>query len=245
MRPGECPGVSSLREGRGPWAMPAFAGLVRTCRAGEERGKKGGMDAGEPARASGTLEPAAFQELIRRVRAGEEAAARELVQRYESAIRVMVRVRLTDPGLRRLLDSVDICQSVLANFFVRAAHGQFSLERPEQLLRLLAAMARNKLNNHWQAQHAARRDQGRNVPSCEPDSLIDPGPSPSRIVSGRELLSQVRARLTPEERAVAEERAAGADWREIAARRGERPDTIRMRFTRALDRVARELELDS
>lgn len=176
------------------------------------------MDAKEQSgSAVGTLERDAFRELMRRVRAGDEAAARELVERYESAIRVLVRVRLTDPALRRVLDSVDICQSVLANFFVRAAHGQFSLERPEQLLRLLAAMARNKLTNHWQAQHAARRNQGKQASGIELEALLDPGPSPSRIVSGRELLQQVRQRLTPEERAVAEERAAGADWREIAA----------------------------
>ncbi len=194
--------------------------------------------------AAQTLEPGAFQDLIRRVRAGDEAAACELVERYESAVRILVRVRLTDPALRRLLDSVDICQSVLANFFVRAAHGQFSLERPEQLLSLLATMARNKLRNHWHAQHAARRKQGPNA-AVEPEDLVDPGPSPSRIASGRELLRMVRERLTPEERAVADERAAGADWREIASRRGERPDAVRIRFARALDRVARELELDS
>lgn len=194
--------------------------------------------------AAETLEPGAFQDLIRRVRAGDEAAARELVERYESAVRILVRVRLTEPALRRVVDSVDICQSVLANFFVRAAHGQFSLERPEQLLSLLATMARNKLTNHWQAQHAARRGQGRHA-EVEPENLVDPRPSPSRIASGRELLRMVRERLTPEERAVADERAAGADWREIALRRGERPDTVRIRFARALDRVARELELDS
>lgn len=194
--------------------------------------------------AAKTLEPGAFQDLIRRVRAGDEAAARELVERYESAVRILVRVRLTDPALRRLVDSLDICQSVLANFFVRAAHGQFSLERPEQLLSLLATMARNKLTNHWHAQHAARREQGRHV-ELEPENLVDPGPSPSRIASGRELLHMVRERLTPEERAVADERAAGAEWREIALRRGETPDAVRIRFARALDRVARELELDS
>jgi hypothetical protein len=31
----------------------------------------------------------------------------------------------------------DICQSVMASFFVRAAAGQFNLERPDELIRLL------------------------------------------------------------------------------------------------------------
>ena len=50
--------------------------------------------------------------------------------------------------LRRVLDSVDVCQSVLANFFVRVAAGQFDLDQPEQLLRLLATMARNRILDH-------------------------------------------------------------------------------------------------
>ena len=74
-------------------------------------------------------EELSFTDLIQRVRAGDEKAATELVRRYEPAIRVAVRVRLTDPGLRRFLDSMDICQSVLANFFVRAAAGQFDLDK--------------------------------------------------------------------------------------------------------------------
>ena len=42
--------------------------------------------------------------------------------------------RLADARLGNLLDSMDICQSVLTSFFVRAAAGQYDLETPEQLL---------------------------------------------------------------------------------------------------------------
>jgi hypothetical protein len=38
---------------------------------------------------------------------------------------------LTDARLRREIDSADICQAVLANFFVRVAAGQFEIETPE------------------------------------------------------------------------------------------------------------------
>src|SRR5260221_3136505 len=56
-----------------------------------------------------------------------------------------IRFRLADTNLARLLDSMDICQSVLASFFLRAAAGQFDIEQPQQLVKLLVAMARNKL----------------------------------------------------------------------------------------------------
>jgi hypothetical protein len=47
---------------------------------------------------------ATFADFLRRVCAGEEAAATELVQRYEPALRLEVQLRLTDPKLRRLLE---------------------------------------------------------------------------------------------------------------------------------------------
>src|SRR5207247_5024880 len=88
-----------------------------------------------------------FQNLIGRVRAGDQDAATELVRSYEPAIRRAVRFRLKDTRLRQHLDSMDICQSVLASFFVRAALGQFELEESEQLLKLLTTMVRNKVAN--------------------------------------------------------------------------------------------------
>ena len=42
-----------------------------------------------------------------------------------------MRIHLRDVRLRRVLDSTDICQSVLASFFVRAALGQYDLDTPE------------------------------------------------------------------------------------------------------------------
>ena len=92
-----------------------------------------------------------IDELIRRVRAGDQDAAAVLVKRYEPAIRRAVRFRLADARLGPLLDSMDICQSVLGSFFIRAATGQYKLETPEQLLKLLTTMARNKLISQREA----------------------------------------------------------------------------------------------
>src|SRR5215813_13431984 len=93
------------------------------------------------------LDPADYTTFVRRVRAGDQDAAAELVRRYEPEIRLMVRtwLRLRDPRLRRVFDSMDVCQSVLASFFVRAAVGEYDLDQPQQLVRLLVGMARNKL----------------------------------------------------------------------------------------------------
>src|SRR4051812_2324040 len=63
-------------------------------------------------------EELSFVDLVRLVRAGDEHASAELVRRYAPAIRIAVHARLRDPRLRRVLDSLDVCQSVLGNFFV-------------------------------------------------------------------------------------------------------------------------------
>ena len=189
-------------------------------------------------------EESSFRDLIDRVRARDEQAAAELVRLYEPTIRMAIRVRLSDPALRRLLDSVDICQSVLANFFARAASGQFQLETAEQLVKLLVTMARNKLTNYALQQRAARRDQRRVDKNIADESdLVDPGPSPSRIAVNKELLQECRRRLSDEERHLADLRASGRSWDEIAADVAAKPDTVRSRLTRALDRVAQELRL--
>jgi RNA polymerase sigma-70 factor (ECF subfamily) len=156
-----------------------------------------------------------------------------------------IRVRLSDPALRRLLDSMDICQSVLANFFVRAAAGQFELETADQLVKLLVTMARNKLTNCARQQRAACRDQRRVEKAVTTESeWVDPGPSPSQVVVNQELLQECRRRLSEDERQLADLRAAGRSWDEIAAEVGAKPNTVRSRLTRALDRVARELRLE-
>jgi RNA polymerase sigma-70 factor (ECF subfamily) len=191
------------------------------------------------------LEEADFGELIRRVRAGDQQAATELVRRYEPAIRLAVRVRLTDVRMRRVMDSMDICQSVLGNFFVRAAAGQFELEKPEQLLALLTTMARNKLTNQAERHRAARRDVRRQTTGdageFEPAART---PSPSVQVSEAELLAELRRRLTPEEQELAELRSQGLTWEAIAARRGDTPDALRVKYSRAVDRIVADMRLD-
>jgi DNA-directed RNA polymerase specialized sigma24 family protein len=185
-----------------------------------------------------------FIELIRRVRAGDEEASAELVRLYEPAIRVAVRARLTDPGLRRLLDSTDVCQSVLGNFFGRAVSGQFELKDPKQLVALLVTMARNRITNHALRQQAARRDHRRGrLLDHEGDAPVDPSPGPGSAAEGRDLVEAVRGRMSDEERLIADQWASGNAWDEIGAKIGARPDALRIRLGRAFDRVRRELGL--
>src|SRR4051794_31422987 len=169
-----------------------------------------------------------FADFLARVRVGDEAAAAELVRRYEPAIRLEARLRLGDARMRRLLDSMDICQSVLASFFVRAALGQYDLERPEQLVGLLVVIARNKVVYQARRQRAGNRDHRRDVAVDAGGHEVPGGdPSPSRVAAGRELLHEVRRRLNGDERRLAELRGEGRAWAEIAAELGGTPEARR------------------
>jgi RNA polymerase sigma-70 factor (ECF subfamily) len=190
-------------------------------------------------------EESSFALLMRRVREGDEAAAAELVRRYEPAIRRVARVRLADTRLRRLFDSMDVCQSVLGSFFVRAALGQFDLQTPEQLLNLLVTMSRRKVADAAREAGAARRDYRREQAGAQEAQVLDRGATPSQEVAGAELLVEFRRRLSAEERQLADQRAAGLEWEQIAAQRGASPEALRKQLTRAIDRVAQELGLES
>jgi RNA polymerase sigma-70 factor (ECF subfamily) len=156
----------------------------------------------------------------------------------------MVRVRLADNRLRRLLDSVDVCQSVLASFFVRATLGRFTLGSPDDLLKLLATLVRHKLADRLRKELAARRDQRRRGGAVEVVELVDPAPTPCRGLANRELLDEVRRRLSPDDRMLLGLREEGLGWGELAARVGGSAEALRKRLTRALDLIAEQLELE-
>jgi RNA polymerase sigma factor (sigma-70 family) len=190
------------------------------------------------------MSESAFADLVARIRTGDQQAAMDLVRLYEPVIRRAIRFRLSNAGLRSTLDSMDICQSVLSSFFMRAASGQYQLDQPEDLQKLLTAMARNKLKMQVRKQHSQRRDQRRLAAGADPNVVAAPGPTASQQLVARELLQEAHARLSPEERALVEWRQQGLEWAAIAQRLDGNPEALRKRLVRALDRVAVELGIE-
>lgn len=186
----------------------------------------------------------AFALLIQKVRAGDQEAAAELVRRFEPAIRRAVRVRLVDDRLRRQFDSMDVCQSVLGSFFVRAALGQFELERSEHLLKLLAKMVRHKVAERAKHEKAGRRDYRRAEGLDRAAEVPDSDPTASRQIEVRELFEQAKQRLTEEERRIFELRCGGLNWAEVATQVGGGVEGVRKKLVRGVERVTQELGLE-
>jgi RNA polymerase sigma factor (sigma-70 family) len=188
-----------------------------------------------------TSQKASFDEFIRRIRAGDAEAAVELVRRYEALIRREIRLHMRDRRLNRVFESRDVCQAVLGSFFARAALGQYDLETPENLVKLLMAMARNKLAT------AARR-QGRDGHRTIEDSeairqFADPAAAPTDVLAERELLERFHAALSAEEAVLADLRTQGIAWDEIARQVGGTAGACRMQLARAIERASRQIGL--
>ncbi len=143
------------------------------------------------------------------------------------------------------MDSVDVCQSVFANFFVRVCLGEYDLNHPGDLAALLVAMARNKLLDHVRRLQSQKRDQRRMTADGELAlaCVKDLNDGPAEIAANKDLLAEVRQRMTTEELQLADLRGAGLEWPEIASQLGAAPDALRKKFTRAINRIAEQLGL--
>lgn len=183
-----------------------------------------------------------FQKLIHRVRAGDQAAATELMQLYEPHVRRAIRLRMRDRGLRQFLDSTDISQSVMGNFFVHLQSGDFVIESPAQLIALLVRMAQNRVTDWVRHGRAMRNDYRRQISLTDADQVSRDCDDPvATEVVTTELMTAVRQRLTPLERRLLERRIDEHSWQEIAEIEGASADALRVQLRRSLNRIAVDL----
>jgi DNA-directed RNA polymerase specialized sigma24 family protein len=172
-----------------------------------------------------------FSEILAALHRGDRGALGELLLPYEPYIRRVIRLRLTDPHLRRLLDTTDVCQSILAHFLSQFAAGKVEVRTPEQLRGLLVNMVLHKIIDR-------AREERRNAGSL-PDGQdpAAPGPSPGTIAANRDLIQVIRARLTDKENRIFDRRLEGRSWQDVAEEMGDNPDALRMMYARALARI--------
>ncbi|WP_437192017.1 RNA polymerase sigma factor [Planctomicrobium sp. SH527] len=184
--------------------------------------------------------PSELAELIDRVRTGDQEAAAILVHQYEPEIRRFIRFRMTSTSVRRFVDSLDICQSVLARFFRSLDSNDIELSDPKQLQALLMQIAQNRIYDVVAWQHARKRD-ARKLEKNGDEVLTRLAASSSpaeRLVEMQELVDQVYLHCSEDDRALIERRMNGAEWKELAEDTGASQDAVRKRVSRALERAA-------
>jgi len=185
-----------------------------------------------------------FERFLDAVRRGDRQAADELARRLEPYLRRVIHLRLTNRKLRQVLDSMDICQSILGVFFANANSRWLQIKTERELQHLLVTMAVNRLRSR------ARHERRRLASIPEGWEREDEAPDPCKTASDHDLHEALRSRLTAEELWLFEQnQVQGRTWGEIARDPTERPatlrdagnDALRIRLARGLARVQREL----
>jgi hypothetical protein len=182
--------------------------------------------------------------LIRLARAGDEDAAARLAREFEPFVRRFVRFRMrcrsNQKRLRRETDSADICQSVFKSLFVGLRDGKFILNRPEQLAKLLSAMARFKVATRARRLNVTLREM------LEVEDARDcPGitPGPDKVAADRHALETILKLFDEDELDLLIRRLDDQPWSAIAGAVGGTAEGLRKKLVRAIDRVRAHPEL--
>jgi len=178
--------------------------------------------------------------LTTRVRAGDAAAAAEFVRLFAPQIRRAIRIHGTGQPLQRVLDSDDLCQSVLRRFLGQLGNSAVPADDPGKLLAWLLTVARNRRREALRRERADKRGGGR---LREVDVEVfaqkaDPAPAVGLELEQRELLERMLARLGEQERRIARLRADDVPWEEIAQQLGGNAEALRKSYRRAVSRAA-------
>ena len=172
--------------------------------------------------------------LVDRWRAGDEAAAAELFDRYAARLVALAGRGLTARVAARV-GPEDVVQSVYLSFFAGAKDGRFVLRQSGDLWRLLAAITLNKARRQVVWHSAGKRAVGAETPDGADALAREPSPAEAAALTDT-VESLVRA-TDPAHRKVLELRLQGYGVPEIVAATGRSRASVR----RALDRVKETL----
>ena len=189
--------------------------------------------------------PSESQDLVLRARAGDAEAKEQLLANHLPALRGFVRLRL-GKGLRTREESVDLVQSVCGDLL--EDFDGFEYRGPESFRRWLLRRAENKIRARGRFWSREKRSPQNESAQIEVDELQEVAHrlTPSRHASSREELERLeqafQALSEDDRRVILLARVAGLDHRTVAAEMDRSPTATRSLLSRALARLAAELE---
>jgi RNA polymerase sigma-70 factor (ECF subfamily) len=185
-----------------------------------------------------------FAQLMQRLQAGNEDAAREIHQRYTPGLLALARRQLST-SVRGKVDPESVVQSVYGSFFQRHHDQEFpDLGDWNDLWGLLTVITLRKCANRRRYHHQARRDvrrEGGHARRAEdsgtPWEPADHEPTPHEAAVFTETLDQMLDSLEGRERDIIELLLQGHTVEEVRCRVGCGERTVR----RVRDRVRQKL----
>src|SRR3954451_24290395 len=166
-------------------------------------------------------------DLIERVKAGDEAAIRDLIQRFEGAVRTIVRVRLPQ-SLRSQFDSMDFVQAVWQSVLTKDGQDLGRFTNARHFRGFLQGVARNKVfDEHRKRTRTRKYSLQREEPlyvrrgdRIMPREVAAPDPTPSQDAQAHDRFAQLVAGRSPQETKVVDLRRQGLTFDEIAEQTG-------------------------
>jgi RNA polymerase sigma-70 factor (ECF subfamily) len=184
-----------------------------------------------------------FDELITRLRAGDEGAAAALFDRFAGRLIALGRGRLE--GALGKEDAEDVVQSVFRSFFLRQRAGQFTLTGWESLWGVLTVITLRKCCNRLEHLRAARRDVGREVSLGLLDEAglgwqaVARDPTPLEAAVLTETVEHVLRGLEPPDREMLTLHLQGHTLAEISRHVGRGQRTVQRRIELVRRRLRR------
>lgn len=188
------------------------------------------------------IDAGSFPALMERLRAGEDAAAREVFERYSARLLALAGRRI-GRQLAPRAEPEDVVQSAFKSFFLRHRGGMIRLGDWDDLWGLLALITLRKCADRAEYLRAGRRDIRREAPArasqAPPWQLAeDRGPAPEEAAALSEAIDQLFRSVDDDDRAVLELSLQGYTAAEIGLRLGRALRSVQ----RLRERIRNRLE---
>ncbi|MEZ6133771.1 MAG: sigma-70 family RNA polymerase sigma factor [Pirellulaceae bacterium] len=182
---------------------------------------------------------AAIAQLLDQASGGDESAITEIIQHFESEIRVIARRQLGN-ALRPYLDSMDLVQSIHLDLLCGLRDGKIEFTNKRQLMGFVTTVVRRKAAHHWRKHRRQQRQSGI-CPAEEglADVVVSLKAHEQSEFSPADLdqIEFVLNQLDPSDRQLVALRLEGYSTAEVARQLGVNPDVTRVRLSRLRKRL--------
>jgi RNA polymerase sigma-70 factor (ECF subfamily) len=191
-----------------------------------------------------------FARLMARLRSGEDAAAREVFERFAGRLVALTRGRF-NRLLARKVDPEDVVQSAFKSFFVRHRAGTLDVGGWDGLWNLLTLITLRKCADRAEYFLADRRDAAREATGATDGNgpnawlvALDRQPRPEEAVILAETVEHLFQDVSAHERPILELSLQGYTSAEISDRLGRAERSVRRLRERIRKRLERLEEAD-
>ena len=191
-----------------------------------------------------TIPDSGFDDLMARVRSGDDAAETLVFRRFVHRL-IALAARQFDSWMHKQADVENIVLSAYKSFFLRNQREEYDLAGWDALWSLLVIITLHKCTKRRKHLRAARRDLAREVPWPEQNErapwLPDRVPTPVEAAILTDTVETLFQTMTPDDRPIVEQILMGYTAQEVAVQLGCSERTVRrvrQRAQRRLERLA-------